>query len=299
LKSLPDALLNEIAIILKARGDAGEITRVQVVGGGCINNARRVWTYTQSYFLKWNPDPLPGLFGLENHGLALLAATGTVHIPEVYGLSDGRPGLPPFILQEWAAGEQTLDTLDMEALGRQLASLHLHKGETRYGFDRNNYIGSSPQINTWKTSWVDFFRDCRLTPQMNMAISNRLMPPPRQRRLERLMERLDHYLPRTPECSLIHGDLWGGNVISGKNGQPVLIDPAVYYGDSEAELAFTEVFGGFSQRFFQAYDEVRPLDKGYLERRHLYNLYHMLNHLNIFGESYGDQVDSILARFGP
>jgi len=163
---------------------------------------------------------------------------------------------------------------------------------------RSNYIGANPQPNEPGPSWVEFFRDRRLGFQRQLARRNGYLDPARERLLERLMSRLTEWIDEAACApSLLHGDLWGGNFIAGAAGEPVLIDPAVYYGDREAEIAFTGLFGGFGPRFYAAYDEAWPLAPGYAERRDLYNLYHLLNHLNLFGEGHGGSVDAILRRY--
>ena len=172
------------------------------------------------------------------------------------------------------------------------------EGACGFGLEINNYIGSSEQRNDWTINWIRFFGEQRLAFQCKLAVKNGLMPAGRRKKLDRLIERLDDILgvhqPR--QAALLHGDLWGGNVIPGPDGL-VLIDPAVYYGDREAELAFTELFGGFTAEFYQGYEETYALDSGYSQRRDVYNLYHLLNHLNLFGEGYGSQVDGILRRY--
>ena len=167
---------------------------------------------------------------------------------------------------------------DWAALGRMLAKLHRVTGP-RFGWHRDNYIGLAPQINSWRDSWAEFFLECRLRPQAQKA--GIALPP---------IKLLDHH---DPAPSLLHGDLWNGNVGFTKEG-PVVFDPAVYYGDREADLAMTELFGGFPREFYEGYG---ALDEGYARRKHLYNLYHLLNHLNLFGESYREQVNACLRLF--
>ena len=172
---------------------------------------------------------------------------------------------------------------DWAALAQMLAKLHRTTGP-RFGWYRDNFIGATPQINSWRDDWAEFFAECRLRPQLALARKNGF-----QIALPSLKLLENH----KPEPSLLHGDLWSGNAGFIADG-PVLFDPAVYYGDREADLAMTELFGGFPARFYEAYDEAYPLTEGYEARKQLYNLYHLLNHLNIFGEGYLAQVQRTL-----
>ena len=202
---------------------------------------------------------------------------------------------PAFILMEWLGrGSNTANVA--QALGRGLAAMHRVTGPA-FGLEHDNFIGANPQPNRPAKDWLTFFRDQRLGFQMELAGRKGHLSPPRARRLERLLANLGDWLPTHPPASLLHGDLWGGNWLVTASGEPALVDPAVYYGHREAELAFTELFGGFSGPFYAAYNQAWPLDSGYKERKDLYNLYHLLNHLNIFGEGYGGSVDSVLRRY--
>jgi fructosamine-3-kinase len=182
-------------------------------------------------------------------------------------------------------------------LGRQLAALHRHTGDS-FGLDHDNFIGRTPQRNRQHVAWVSFFRAERLAPQAEIAARGGRLPADRARRLEHLMSRLDELIVER-ECapSLIHGDLWGGNAIAGPGSEPVLIDPAVSFSEREAELAMMRLFGGFDRAVYDAYEEAWPLPAGWRERNDLYQLYHILNHLNLFGESYGGSVDAVLRRY--
>jgi fructosamine-3-kinase len=262
----------------------------------------RLQTTQGVYLLKWNPDPLPGMFGCEAEGLRLLKATATIRVPEPYSASDATAQHPAFILMEFLEDPGGTRKVNDELLGRQLADLHRTgqpPGENPvYGLNQDNYIGPTVQPNGWDEDWIAFFREKRLRFQGQLAQRNGRLTGERRRRLDMILDHMEDYLGgvrRQP--ALIHGDLWGGNVMIGPGGAPALIDPAVYYADREAEIAYTQLFGGFSRRFYTAYEEVWPLEAGYGERRDLYNLYHLLNHLNIFGESYGGQVDSVLRRY--
>ena len=272
----------------------GAVRAAQTVSGGDINAAWRVETTSgQRCFIKWNPRPLPRLFEVEARGLRLLAQAQALRVPRVIAVIDQ----PPALVLEWIEPGANKPAA-IEALGRGLAQQHRSIGAA-YGLDHDNYIGATPQINTRADSWLEFYRDRRLGEQMTIAQARGHLPPDRARRLDRVRANLDRWLDSSVVVpSLLHGEFWGGNHLIDATGQPVLIDPAVYYGDREAEIAFTELFGGFETRFYAAYTEAWPLDRGYTDRRDLYNLYHLLNHLNLFGEGYGSSVDAILRRYG-
>jgi fructosamine-3-kinase len=298
MSGLPEPLIAPVLATLRGLGDKTGIRSARSLGGGCINHATRLETAGGFYFLKWNADPLPGMFACEARGLALLGAVGAARVPSVLATAEADGERPAYLLLEWLEGGRVGD---QARLGEQLAALHRAgrspQDPPAYGLDHDNYIGASRQANDWDADWPHFFAERRLSPQAALAARAGRLPPERRRRIERLVERLPALLgsvERSP--ALIHGDLWGGNVIPGPDGLAI-IDPAVSYSDREAELAFTELFGGFSARFYAGYNAAWPLEPGYPDRRDLYNLYHLLNHLNLFGESYGTQVDSILRRY--
>ena len=277
---------NALERALRAIDDPSDIVSQRSVSGGCISEATYVETSLGRYFLKTHHRPF---FHAEAHGLRLLADSSTVGIPEVLAVDED------FILLSWISGNQ--GSPDSRALGRQLAALHQSQGE-RFGLDRDNFIGANPQQNTQHDSWVEFFRCQRLEAQAQLARRNGRWNSMRDKALGRLLGRLDSLLPANPPVSLLHGDLWGGNVLGDENGQPYLIDPAVYFGDRETDIAFSQLFGGFSSTFYDTYNNAWPLETGWQERFEIYNLYHLLNHLNLFGEGYGPGVDRILDRFG-
>ncbi len=265
------------------------IKQLTPVGGGDINHAARLDTAGDSFFVKWHLNPPPGMFAAEADGLRRIAATQTVRVPHV--VAQGQT----WLLLEWLPiGRRTAEAA--RRLGETLAALH-HYTATHYGLDRDNYIGLTPQPNHPERDWIAFWREHRLRHQMCLADAKGRLPPQRRRALERLLGRLDEWLPRTPPASLLHGDLWGGNWVALEDGTPALIDPAIYYGDRETDLAFTHLFGGFPSAFYDAYTAAWPLPPDADGRRDVYNLYHLLNHLNLFGEGYGAQVDRLLARY--
>jgi fructosamine-3-kinase len=292
MEPLPEPIAEAVAAA------AGPVRRVERLGGSFGSALARVTAGGARFALKWSVSPLPGALAAEAHGLRALAAAQAVRVPAVVAIADpsdsGGQG-PAYLLSEWIEGDGARP--DMAALGEGLAALHRATAGA-FGLERDNYIGGTPQANGWLPAWPAFFRERRLAPQVAMAEAGGRLTPARRRALERVLARLDELLAGAGAApSLIHGDLWGGNVVAGAGGAPALIDPASSYSDREAELAFTELFGGFGPRFYQAYNAAWPLEPGYAARRDLYNLYHLLNHLNLFGEGYGAQVDAVARRY--
>ncbi len=276
-------------------GDGTPMADCQMMGTGSGHRLMRVETERRLYGFKWNPRPAAGMFLAEAEGLRALAEAHSVRVPQVYAADQEENG-PGWILMEWIEigrwGE-----MNWEGLGEGLAKMHA-RGAKGYGFSGDNYLGAAPQRNAWNADWVRFFAEQRLGFQRDWAAQNGWLPLERARRLDWLIAHLGDFLGgvrRQP--ALLHGDLWGGNVLSARDGEAVLIDPAVYFGDRETDIAFTKLFGGFSVRFYQAYQSAQPLDPGFHERVDLYNLYHLLNHLNLFGEGYGGAVDAVLRRY--
>lgn len=273
-----------------------ELVSDRHVSGGDISRAARATLADgREIMIKWRSGPPHELFAAEQHGLDLLRSAGALRVPQV--LAHGQTVVEgmSYIVLEWL-GRGASSRRVLEALGIGLAKLH-QTTAAQYGLERDNFIGTNPQLNQPGDNWVTFFRDRRLAFQMELAARNNYLSTRRGRLLERLLARLVEWLPPRPPASLLHGDLWGGNWLVTGAGQAALIDPAVYYGHREAELAFTGLFGGFSETFYAAYNHTWPLEPGYNERKDLYNLYHLLNHLNLFGESYGGSVDAILRNY--
>lgn len=274
--------------------DQSDLTKVRPVSGGDINQAFQVKTAKRQYFVKMNRPVSETFFQKEVSGLTAIAQTHTLSVPEIYGTYyDPETGTALLIL-EWIGGNKTANTIPQ--LGRGLARLHQSKGKA-FGFEEDNFIGSLPQPNPWTPDWITFYQEQRLKSQYELGINRQTILGKRRNKLEKLIDRLDLWLPLNVEPSLIHGDLWSGNWIIGKNGRPYLIDPAVNYAHNELEIAFTELFVGFPSSFYDFYQEVQPLDKNYPERRPLYQLYYLLVHLNLFGESYGSSVDHVLNKY--
>lgn len=267
----------------------GEITGLQPVSGGCINNGARLTTSSgASLFLKQNANAPPDMFSCEAAGLQALADGAGPRVPEPH-----LHGASFLLTEDLQPAPQAPDY--WSAFGVQLAELHQRQSQ-RFGFDHNNYLGSTPQPNEWTEDGHEFFREQRLDYQAELAERRGLLSPDDRRSVARLCERLPELVPAQP-ASLLHGDLWSGNAISDSAGAPAIIDPAAHYGWPEAELGMTRLFGGFPPEFYQSYETAAALEPGWRERLPVYNLYHLLNHLNLFGRSYLAQVQTILRRF--
>lgn len=270
----------------------GEPVNLQSVGGGCIAQAR-IATFADGYrvFIK-TAEGLPGMFAREAEGLSALAAAGAIRIPKVLLVGDGE-----LVLETVVPGPRRPDFF--EVFGRHFARLHEHHGSF-FGFDTDNFIGSTVQPNKpvgEGDDWAGFFLERRLRFQVDLAEQNghgselRSLLEDGENRIAELLSAV------TEPPSLLHGDLWGGNYMVDEQGMPCLIDPAVYHGHREADLAMTRLFGGFTPAFYSAYEEAFSLQSGHAERLPLYQLYHLLNHLNLFGSAYYSQCRQILLRF--
>ena len=262
------------------------------LSGGCIHNTLVLSTSEGSYCLKFNQADMGAMLQAEAAGLDILRRTDALRIPQVLGL--GRTEDRSWLLMEYLeAGRRREDF--WQTLGQGLALLHGHTAP-RFGADEDNYIGSLSQPNGWRTDGLEFWAERRLLYQGGEALMAGRLPLPLFKQLEALCGRLPDLLPHE-RPALLHGDLWTGNLITDPDGAPALIDPAVYYGLREAELAFTQLFGGFDDAFYQSYQEAFPLEPGFADRRDLYNLYPLLVHLNLFGSGYLSGIERTLARY--
>jgi fructosamine-3-kinase len=276
--------------ITRATGDPCSATVLTPIGGGDINQAFSIGSGLRHYFVKANHAGYLPMFEAEADALRALAATHTVRVPQP-------------IISDTAAGQAflVLDYLDLRRggdaalLGEQLAQLH-RVPQTRFGWAHDNWIGSTPQPNGWQPDWIAFWRDQRIGFQLQLAAQNGYGGA-LQRDGDMLLARLDALFDGyVPAPSLLHGDLWGGNHGYLADGTPVIFDPALYVGDRECGLAMSELFGGFAPDFYAAYRASWPLDAGYAVRKTLYNLYHILNHANLFGGGYAAQAARMIAQ---
>jgi fructosamine-3-kinase len=279
------------ASIAAATGAPFAIADCSEVGGGCINRGFRVSGGSRRYFVKLNRAGRRGMFDAEAEALRAIERSGAVRVPRPVCTGEDERDCW-LVLEYLELGRGTAAT--MEDLGRRLAGMHRATAE-RFGWQRDNTIGATPQHNRWSASWPEFWRTQRLGFQLELAARNGHRGQ-MQRRGAMLLDRLDAFLAHSPVPSLLHGDLWGGNAAATVEGEPVLFDPACYYGDREADLAMTELFGGFTPAFYAAYRDGWPLAAGYDVRRDLYNLYHVLNHLNLFGAGYRAQAEGMIER---
>ncbi|NCA86192.1 MAG: ketosamine-3-kinase [Clostridia bacterium] len=292
---LPKSVEKAITTFLSSHYPDEEIITHQVSGvsGGSINSAYRLATSRGSFFVKTNhASRYPDMFQKEAKGLALLRNAGALAVPEV--LLAGDVGDESFLLLEYI--EAATEKEDFwENFGESLAVMHSHHAQ-QFGLDHDNYMGSLRQHNDQHADWVTFFIDERLQRQVVLARDNGSMGRSDVAAFERLFVRLPEIFPPASP-SLLHGDLWSGNFITGSHGYACLIDPAVYYGHPEIDIAMSTLFGGFSSRFYESYYSHNPLPGNYRERLPIYNLYPLLVHVNLFGGSYLSSVQQTLRRF--
>jgi fructosamine-3-kinase len=288
----PTTMLSTVLLQHLAELTDTDLSQAQIhpIRGGDINAAYRLRTPQHQWFIKINLAQLADMFAAEAEGLQALAAQNCIRVPEV--IAQGQFGSQAFLVLEYIE-LQGLRGESSSRMGQQLAQLH-RIPQSYFGWHRDNTIGSTPQSNQRDHDWVSFWQRQRLGKQLQIAADNGY-----HGQLQKLGERLIIAVPLffsdyTPQPSLLHGDLWGGNASADTDGQPVIYDPACYYGDRETDLAMTELFGGFNADFYAAYNAVYALDTGYKTRKTLYNLYHILNHLNLFGTGYLQQAQQMI-----
>lgn len=284
-----DAILRESLsrAIAEALGTPFVISAARPVGGGCIHPCYALDTDGGRFFLKLSDATRAAMLQAEAAGLQALRAA-EARVPDV--MAQGVVNDTAFLLLEYLDLAPSTSAHTQRALGRMLAQMHRHTGD-RYGWRHDNFIGLTPQHNAWHTDWATFWERQRLQPQLALAARNGYgvtLAAPGDELLAALPALLG---ARKPQAALLHGDLWSGNAAALTDGTPVIFDPAVYYGDPEADLAMTELFGGFTPEFYAGYREVNAIDPGYPLRKQVYNLYHVLNHLNLFGGAYLRQAE--------
>lgn len=268
------------------------VSAIQLQGGGCINKAAILTTSEGKVFVKWNYSTLAPMFEAEEKGLQLLRSAGEVIIPKVLGRVTSED--ETFLFLEMISPNEIKKDF-YEDFGKRLANIHKHSAP-QFGLDHDNYIGSLVQINTLTDNWNDFFYEHRLLVQLMLAFDAQKLDKSILIHFENLHQRLNEIFPKEPS-SLLHGDLWGGNILKGQDGSVCLIDPAVYYGHREMELAYTKMFDDHPDSFYSAYHNEFPIKKGFEDRADIYNLYPLLVHVNLFGGGYVNQVKEIISLF--
>ena len=260
------------------------------VSGGCINQGYAVSDGERTFFLKLNQASQVAMFEAEALGLKQMLETDTIRVPKpiCWGATDQSA----YIVLEWLEMGNG-DDQSWQEMGCQLAAMHRWHplAKRKFGWEQNNTIGSTPQINTWADDWAEFYAQHRLGYQFRLARRRGAHFPQEERLLRAIPELLAHQ----PQPALVHGDLWRGNAACTALGEPVIFDPAAYFGDREVDVAMTELFGRFPAAFYRGYNEF-PLSPDYERRKPLYNLYHILNHFNLFGGSYGSQANQMISQ---
>lgn len=277
------------AQISRVTGEQFQSSQRRSVGGGCINQGYTISNGQRTYFIKLNQASQVAMFEAEALGLQQMFQTATIRVPEP--ICWGVAGNSCYLVMEWLEMGSG-DTTSWQEMGRKLAAMHKATSNQGFGWDMNNTIGSTPQTNTWTLDWAEFYAKHRLGYQFQLA---------RRRgghftKDKELLEAIPELLVHKPQPSLVHGDLWGGNAGCTVSGEPVIFDPAAYFGDREVDIAMSELFGGFPAAFYQGYNEVWRLDEGYERRKTLYNLYHIINHFNLFGGGYLSQANRMIAQ---
>jgi fructosamine-3-kinase len=293
-KMIPFVIVPKVEELLSGfTGKSARIEESRMLGGGSINEACRLKFGAESFFAKWNlASHYPGMFETEARGLELLEASQTLALPRVIGT--GEADKYAFLVLSFVSQGSTGVNF-WSKFGRGLARLHQHAAD-QFGLDHDNYIGSLRQYNKQTDDWPTFFVEQRIEPQLRLATESGLADRALLRDFEKLASKIESIFPPEP-ASLLHGDLWSGNFLCNSQGEPVLIDPAVYYGHREMDIGMTKLFGGFDRHFYNSYNEEWPMEGGWQQRTDLCNLYPLLVHVNLFGGSYLMQVKSIVRRF--
>lgn len=282
---------NDIAThIQQATGQPFEVTHQRPVGGGSINQAYAVSGKTNVYFVKLNaPKTLP-MFEAEALGLQEIAETNTIKVPRP--ICWGSTAQRAYLVLEWLDLGYG-DRQSWETMGQHLAAMHRVTSPRGFGWQQDNTIGATHQPNPWTSNWVEFFVDHRIGYQLHLGRQKGGRFPEGDRLLQHIPALLEQHQPAP---ALVHGDLWSGNAAVTQAQEPIILDPAVYFGDREVDLAMSELFGGFPNEFYRAYDASYPIPEGYEVRKTLYNLYHILNHFNLFGGGYESQANRMIDR---
>lgn len=271
------------SVIGAATGEAVHIHAMQPCHGGSINQAYLLTLADGSQvFAKTHSTAhsCPAMFAMEYHALELLADAAAIRVPRAIARAEDL-----LVLEAFTPGNPRGDW--QELMGQRLALLHRATAQQQFGFESNNYLGTTLQDNRWRDNWLSFWREQRLAPQLDLYAGVAGKDDPLIHLGAKLLDRLDTLIGHIDEPAvLLHGDLWSGNAAADENGQPIIFDPASYYGHREAELGMMRMFGGFDKRCFAAYAQTWPLQAGSEERISLYRLYHELNHLNLFGSAY-------------
>jgi protein-ribulosamine 3-kinase len=278
--------------LFESLGKDKDVLDFHFISGGNVNSCVKLKTTGKAFFLKWNEGQDVEMFEKEAAGLELLRETGAIRIPEVigYGCVEGKAYLLLEFIDSYA---QSYDY--WEDMGSSLAKIHSHTKAT-FGLDYDNYIGSLSQCNQQEEDGIKFYAEHRIKAQAGLAFYNNQISHRLLERVNSLCGKLADLLPQE-KPALLHGDLWIGNIMTGRNGKATLIDPAVYYGLREAEIAFTRLFGGFDDKFYWAYQDAFPLVPGFSKRADLYNLYPLLVHVNLFGSGYVSGVEKIVNKY--
>jgi fructosamine-3-kinase len=264
-----------------------QIQQRRAVSGGCINQSYIISSSTATYFVKLNQADQIAMFAAEAVGLKQISSTSSIRVP--LPICWGVAATSYLVLE---CLELSSTKANWEVMGRNLAAMHQITINQKFGWQQNNTIGATPQINTWTGNWIDFYTQHRLLYQFQLARQRGGNFPLQDKLLTAIPQLLNH----KPQPSLVHGDLWGGNAGFTSTGEPVIYDPATYFGDREVDLAMSELFGSFPADFYRGYNAVFPLESGYAHRKILYNLYHIINHFNLFGGSYASQANRMIEQ---